>query len=247
MALENDQYGKRALDFVERLQPLRSYEDIAREIMRELNWFGYAYVTDLSIPGPNDELQDGILLNSRPREYVERYVDQNYVMRDPIVTELRYTTDAYSWGDVRARRALKKSDERIIDEAVEFGVREGLTIPIMSRSGAVSIFCPCGEDPDLTPRARSALEVIGIFSHQALQRALIRTKREAVEHTPLTPREREIIKWVASGKSDDEIADILSIATSTVTSHVENAKVKLDAYKRTYAIVQAIRFGEISV
>lgn len=247
MALESDEYGKRALDFVERVQLLRSYEDIAREITTELKWFGFDYVTDLSVPGPNDELIDGIILNNRPKEYVERYVERDYVMRDPIVTELRYTTDAYSWGDVRQRRDLSKSDQRIIDEAVEFGVRDGLTIPIVTRSGAVSIFCPCGYEPDLTPRARSAMEVIGIFGHQALQRALVRSKRDAVAHTPLTPREREIIKWVAAGKSDDEIADILSIATSTVTSHVENAKVKLDAYKRTYAIVQAIRFGEIAL
>ena len=40
---------------------------------------------------------------------------------------------------------------------------------------------------------------------------------------------------------------ILSIATATVTQHVENAKRKLDALRRTYAVVQAIRLGEISV
>lgn len=53
--------------------------------------------------------------------------------------------------------------------------------------------------------------------------------------------------WIAAGKSDDEIGDILSIATSTVTSHVENSKQKLDAFKRTYAVVKAIRLGEIRV
>jgi DNA-binding CsgD family transcriptional regulator len=63
----------------------------------------------------------------------------------------------------------------------------------------------------------------------------------------LTPREREIMQWVASGKTDDEIGDILSIGATTVTSHVENAKQKLDAFRRTYAVVQALRFGEITL
>jgi DNA-binding CsgD family transcriptional regulator len=80
-----------------------------------------------------------------------------------------------------------------------------------------------------------------------LTRALVRRQREEVVHTPLTPREREIMQWVAIGKTDEEIAGILSISMTTVTSHVENAKQKLDAFRRTYAVVQAIRLGEISL
>ena len=61
-------------------------------------------------------------------------------------------------------------------------------------------------------------------------------KRSVVSATPLTPREREIMQWVAVGKTDEEIADILSIGTTTVTSHVENAKQKLDdAFRRAEA------------
>jgi LuxR family quorum sensing-dependent transcriptional regulator len=55
------------------------------------------------------------------------------------------------------------------------------------------------------------------------------------------------MQWVAAGKSDDEIADILTLSAPTVTWHVENAKRKLDAFRRTYAVVQAIRFGEIAL
>jgi LuxR family quorum sensing-dependent transcriptional regulator len=55
------------------------------------------------------------------------------------------------------------------------------------------------------------------------------------------------MQWVAAGKSDDEIAEILNLSTPTVTWHVENAKKKLDAFRRTYAVVRAIRLGEISL
>ena len=102
-------------------------------------------------------------------------------------------------------------------------------------------------EPDLSRRARSAGEMIGIYSHEALKRSLIRSQRDVHDHMPLTPREREVMQWVAAGKTDSEIGDILLISTTTVTSHVENAKFKLDAFKRTYAVVQAIRLGEISL
>jgi LuxR family quorum sensing-dependent transcriptional regulator len=163
------------------------------------------------------------------------------------VTELRTNMHPYSWGDVREGRDLKKSQRTIIDEAREFGARDGFIVPIVTLSGTVALFCPWGLEPDLSPRARAALEMIGIYSHHALTRALVQKQRDEVAHTPLTPREREIMQWVAVGKTDEEIADILSISTTTVTSHVENAKQKLDAFRRTYAVVQAIRLGEISL
>jgi LuxR family quorum sensing-dependent transcriptional regulator len=247
MSFTGDEYSKRALDFVQRLQGLTRYDEICTAIMQELEWFGFSCVTSFSIPGPGGQLKDSILLNNRPAEYVDRYAEKNYVVHDPVVKELRRSMNPYSWGDVRERRDLKKSERTIIDEGREFGAHDGLIIPIVTRSGSMALFSPCGREPDLTPRARAALEVIGIYSHQALTRALVRRQRDGVAHTPLTPREREIIQWVAVGKTDEEIADILSISTTTVTSHVENAKQKLDAFRRTYAVVQAIRLGEISL
>jgi LuxR family quorum sensing-dependent transcriptional regulator len=247
LSFEGDEYGKRTLDFVQRLQQLTSYDDICRHVVTELEWFGFTHVSSISLPGPGREATECILMNTRPREYIERYIEKNYVVRDPVVTELRRTVNPYSWSDVRARRDLSKSEKAILDEGREFAARDGLTIPIVNLSGSMSLFCPCGLEPNLSERARAALEIIGIYADQALKRAILQGHREEPAHTPLTPREREIMQWVASGKTDDEIGDILSIGATTVTSHVENAKQKLDAFRRTYAVVQALRFGEITL
>lgn len=247
MAFEGDTYGQRTLDFVERLQKLSGYDEICAHIVQELQRYGLSCVTSFSVPGAGQTLKDCLWLNTRPQDYIDRYSEQNYVLQDPVVTEFRKTIRPYTWNDLRQNRELKKAEKAIIDEAREWGARDGFMVPIVTRSGSVSGFCPCGLEPDLSPRARAALEVIAIYSDQALRRSLIQTKREETAHTPLTPREREIMQWVAVGKSDEEISDILSVGTSTVTSHVENAKKKLDAFRRTYAVVQAIRLGEISL
>lgn len=247
MTVKSDVYGKRTLDFVERLQKLDKYEDICLEIQKELEWFGLTCVTAWAMPGPGRPPDDGMMLNTRPQEYIERYKKENYLVRDPLVTELRHSVHPYSWKDVRERRKLSRVEQKIIDEGRDFEVHDGLIIPIVTLSGSLSVFSPAGRNPDLSQRARSALEIIGIYSQQALKRALLRNQRDDAAHTPLTPREREIMQWVAIGKSDEEISEILNIGAATVTSHVENAKKKLDAFRRTYAVVQAIRFGEISL
>jgi DNA-binding CsgD family transcriptional regulator len=56
----------------------------------------------------------------------------------------------------------------------------------------------------------------------------------------LTPRERECLTWVASGKTDWEISQILRIAEQTVHEYVQNALIKLNATTRAQAVAVAI-------
>lgn len=247
MSFNGDVYGKRALDFVESLRKLVDYAEICRRIEQELGWFGFTCVTAWSMSGPGRPPAEGMVLNTRPQEYVDRYIQKNYVMHDPVVTHLRNTLHPFSWGDVRSQRHLSKSERSIMDEARDFGARDGFIIPIVTLSGSVSLFSPCGLEPNLSPRARAAMEIIGMYGFNALKRASTNHEELNAPSRSLTPREREIMQWVASGKSDDEIADLLSLRRPTVTWHVENAKRKLNALRRSHAIVQAIRAGEISL
>lgn len=238
-----DIYGKRALDFVEDLQQLTDASGIAGRIERELAWFGFSCVTIGDLPAPGVEPR--ILLNTRPLDYALHYQRENYFQKDPVVLALSRSFAPVAWQDVRKQK-LSRRERTIIDEGREFGARDGILIPIFGASGSLSLFSPCGFAPDLSARARSALEMIGIYSYQALRRALYR-RSESIQRDPLTNREREVMKWVATGKTDDEIATILRISRETVTTHVENAKRKLNAVRRTYAVVQALRMGEITL
>ena len=247
MSFQGDDYGKRALDFVEGLQRLESYEEICAYISKELEWFGFTAVSSWSMPSPERAPEGCVILNTRPLDYVENYIRKDYVHRDPVVTELFASLKPFSWTDVREHRSLTKEERNIIDEAREFGATDGFIVPIVSYSGSLAVFSPCGRDPDLSMRARAAVELVGLYSYHALQRSLVRHRRESVVHSPLTPREKEIVSWVAMGKTDDEIGEILSISATTVITHLNRAKRKLDAFSRTYMVVQALRFGEIAI
>ena len=57
----------------------------------------------------------------------------------------------------------------------------------------------------------------------------------------LTRREVEVLKMIASGSSNKEIASILSISERTVKNHVSNIFKKIDVSDRTQAAVFAIK------
>jgi DNA-binding NarL/FixJ family response regulator len=59
----------------------------------------------------------------------------------------------------------------------------------------------------------------------------------------LTQREREIVAWVATGRSNQEIADHLGLSSDTVRTHVSRAMVKLHARDRAQLVVFAIESG----
>jgi len=63
----------------------------------------------------------------------------------------------------------------------------------------------------------------------------------------LTPRELEVMGWVARGKSASEIAGILKITKRTVDEHAQTAMRKLGAANRTHTVAIAVRDRIIEV
>lgn len=62
---------------------------------------------------------------------------------------------------------------------------------------------------------------------------------------PLTLREKEIMRWVKEGKSNWEVATILSISELTVKNHLHKILRKLSAQSRGHAVAKAIRLNII--
>ncbi len=59
----------------------------------------------------------------------------------------------------------------------------------------------------------------------------------------LTPRQSEILSWIAQGKSNGDIATILGLSASTVARHVEQIFIRLGVETRTAAAAQAWAMG----
>jgi two-component system, NarL family, response regulator len=71
--------------------------------------------------------------------------------------------------------------------------------------------------------------------------------QERASSPTLTPREVEVMKLVAAGRRDKEIAVALSISNQTARVHIKNIYAKLDVGDRTEAMNVAIRRGIIHI
>lgn len=76
-----------------------------------------------------------------------------------------------------------------------------------------------------------------------LQKAQAGEERESYDG--LTGREREVLRMIAEGRSNKEIADVLSLSVRTVQAHRANLMGKLHMHDRTELVRYAIRKGLI--
>jgi len=138
-----------------------------------------------------------------------------------------------------------RSASRIVFEAGDFGLHSGFVVPIGGIQSGTAVVTIAGEQTSLSQRERAELHFAAIYAHARI-RALSGTRRRNEKPT-LTPRERECLEWAASGKSDWEIGEILSISERTAGAHIERAKLKFGVATRVQAVVLALQSGVIQV
>ena len=69
--------------------------------------------------------------------------------------------------------------------------------------------------------------------------------RRRAERSPLSTRETEVLRLVADGKRDVDIAADLHLSVSTVRSHLHNVHAKLEVASRTQAVIRATEMAWI--
>jgi NarL family two-component system response regulator LiaR len=89
-------------------------------------------------------------------------------------------------------------------------------------------------------RGESALHPV--IARRVLQE-LSRPPKQPPTPDPLTPREVEILRMVAEGMSNQEIADTLVVSEATIRTHVSHIMSKLHLASRTQAALYALREG----
>lgn len=70
---------------------------------------------------------------------------------------------------------------------------------------------------------------------------------DSLTHPALSERELQVLKYMAAGKSNKEIAQVIYVGENTVKAHVKSILAKMDAVGRTEAIAIAIKRGLIVV
>ena len=86
--------------------------------------------------------------------------------------------------------------------------------------------------------------------HAGQKRVSSEVAAEIAEHSTddaLTPREVDVLRLVAKGNANKEIAAQLSLTEETVKSHIRNILAKLEANDRTHAVAIGVKRGIIDL
>jgi hypothetical protein len=95
-------------------------------------------------------------------------------------------------------------------------------VPIHGPGGYLAIASLAGREAAFSPAERAALQMIVLTAHERCLEIVGAPPPWAA--TRLSRRETECLAWVAAGRTDSEIGDILSISDATVRWHIDNAR-----------------------
>ena len=114
------------------------------------------------------------------------------------------------------------------------------------KAGAVGYLLKDSAPQDLLQAIRNVAQGASSLHPQIayqLIRALSRPAERPAAAMPLTNREREVLRLVAQGLSNDEIAENIHLAERTVRSHISHILAKLHLANRTQLALYALRTG----
>lgn len=231
----------KAWNFIKSIEDSDDEASVQRLLLKRAARSGFEWAFAGQVPSeaakPRD-IPSHVLFQKFPEGWSERYNENNYALRDPVVRHLRRQQSPFTWDECYAAATRREDVKLIGGGAASFGLRTGYVIPIQLVGGVLAAVSFGASHADLHPEALAELAFAANFAVGHLLR--LRHKPQSRERL-VTPRERECILWASEGKTDWEISVILGISQPTVAKHLLAARQRLDVMNRAHLIGEAIR------
>ncbi|MDK3072919.1 LuxR family transcriptional regulator [Sedimentitalea sp. JM2-8] len=175
-----------------------------------------------------------------PDAWKLHYAKQSYHNLDPTLTQSAKSIAPVDWGCFEQNTKFTK----VFKDAHDFGISDrGLTVPVRGPYGdcgllSVTRDCSPVEWEKLKKSVIGDLQASAVHMHDNVTKTGVLAR--AISMPALSSREVEILQWVAAGKSQQDIGDILSISHRTVEVHLRSGREKLGALSTPQAVGRAI-------
>jgi LuxR family transcriptional regulator, quorum-sensing system regulator BjaR1 len=233
------------IGFIRGLDRARTPADVCALLLEITGRFGAEYLLAGTIPVVGSSRQQqisNVLLDHWPRDWTRRYFAHGYIFQDPTIRGVTTSPAPFLWSELEPTYRDKPTSRRVMDEAGDFKLKTGFTVPLVTLEGDVAGFSLAGERFEVSPAERGMLTLLATY---ALGQTILLREAGQKEITALSPREAEALQWAAEGKSEREIGERMRISEHGVDKHMRSARLKLGATSRTHAVAEAIRQGLI--
>lgn len=239
--------GPKITEFLSRAVQVDSeadIKDLVAEMGLQLGLPRFALVSHVDLL---KETTGVVALSNYPDDWIDRIYSQRYYLDDPLHAASTRTQLGFAWHDVPRMLALTRRQSGILSEAADFGLNDGITVPVHS-PGEYRGTCSFGgkELVVLSLQVRAAVQLIAVFSFEAARRIVYARSGQSRPAVPsLSPRHVDCVGLVASGLGDTQIAAMLGLSEDTVHQHISEAMRRYGVFKRTALVFRALFDGQI--
>ena len=202
-----------------------------------INFSAYRYKAE----GP-----EAIHFVTYPLDWVTHYIRSNYMDIDPLVHFDYRRISFLDWEEIRRT----KTAENFFQDFHQRGLGDhGVILTCHRESGLYGVTNYCFDRPSEGWESfrGERMEILRFMTNNLSEAYESIYDGQAVRKYKITSREKECLFWVAMGKTDEEIGELLSIGKWTVVSHLKSAKYKLGSVNRTSAVARALATGIIKM
>jgi DNA-binding CsgD family transcriptional regulator len=233
-----------AWEFLRTASSCKTLDDLQSRLAAALYALEFDQFSCAIARGPRGKpVEPRVLFGQANREWDEHYLSQGYLAHDPCVRQLFVSPLKYfAWSDIPLE-GLTGIARDMREDAGEHGLRNGFVVPVPGDDGELYGVRMMTPEPSFDPDARNLLNVMATLYCVIGVERLSTVVPESRLDSPLSPRETQCLAWVAEGKSDWDISEILQISQWTVHEHIERAKSKIGVRSRTKAAVVAAGSG----
>jgi LuxR family quorum sensing-dependent transcriptional regulator len=233
-----------AFGFIDALEVLSTVDDVANAFEQAIAPCGIQHfiATGPSLKG--QPLEELVIASRWPAELFIGYVENDDARFDPLIRRSTRSHMPFEW---QADSYRSDGDPRVVEimrRAADAGLKHGYLVPIHGPKGYEGCVSMAASALELSAHAKSAVHLMALYAFDRMRTLRGSLSRKKVL---LTAREREILSWVAAGKSAAQISQALKISKRTVDEHSQTAARKLGAANRTQAVAIAMRDRMIEV
>jgi LuxR family transcriptional activator of conjugal transfer of Ti plasmids len=184
-----------------------------------------------------------LAVSNYPSEWQGHYLERSYSRIDPVITAAKRGLRAFCWSLEGGRSNMEGDLRRFHEEAAEFNIRAGFSIPVRTGFGQFAVLTLASSRATSLENARN-MDVVQAAAAAAMIHAAF-SRRGKVGGNPalvaLNESEIMCLRWAAEGKSMAEIAQLAGIKYNTVRFYIDAAKEKLEAVTLQQATALATR------